>query len=67
MRIERLYVKSLDQEEIRFSWWKGDRMMPRPLDLPEDHLLPLFQSAIREGVFSPQFLGELKRTLESSA
>ncbi len=62
-RIERLHVKSLDQEEIRFSWWKGDQMMPRPPDLPEDQLLPLFQNAIREGVFSTQFLGELRRVL----
>ena len=62
-RIERLHVKSLDQEEIRFSWWKGDQMMPRPPDLPEDQLLPLFENAIREGVFSPQFLGELRRVL----
>ena len=65
--IERIYVKAADQEEIRFSWWEGNRMMPRPLDLPESELLPLLQEAIRGGVFSDQFLSELREVLSSSA
>ncbi len=32
--IERIYVKQAEQVEIRFSWWEGSRMMPRPLGLP---------------------------------
>ena len=40
-RIERLRVKSTQQEEIRFSWWKSGRFMLRPLDLPEEDLLKL--------------------------
>ena len=63
VRIERLYVKHEQQEEIRFSWWKGSRMMMRPLDLPEDDLIALFEDAIREGVFSPKFLQELRAVL----
>ncbi len=54
-RIERLYVKDRGEEEIRFSWWKDGRMQTRPLDLPEDQLLPLLAEAIREGVFSKRF------------
>lgn len=61
-RIERLYVKG-KEEEIRFSWWKDGRMQTRPLDLPEHQLLPLFEQAIREGVFSKTFLRELHAVL----
>jgi len=67
--IERIFVKQAEQVEIRFSLWEGGRMMPRPLDLPENELLPLLRAAIREGVFSETFVkslrsmvGELKDT-----
>jgi hypothetical protein len=63
VRIERLFVKEFQQEEIRFSWWKDDKIMMRPLDLPEDELLELFRRAIDEGVFRPEFLKALKRVL----
>ncbi|MCR0983137.1 hypothetical protein [Roseomonas populi] len=62
-RIERLHVKHQGQDEIRFSWWKDGRMMMRPLDLPENELLPLFQAAIRNGVFSEDFLRDLHAAL----
>jgi hypothetical protein len=62
-RIERLLVKSSNTEEIRFSWWKDGRMMMRPLDLPEDQLLRLFQAAIKGGVFTPDFLLSLHSAL----
>src|SRR5688572_12083283 len=61
--IERLYVKAADQVEIRFSWWEGSRMMPRPLDVPEVELLPLLREAIRAGVFSKEFLDGLQEAL----
>jgi hypothetical protein len=61
--IERIFVKHLQQEEIRFSWWEGARMMPRPLDLPEAELLPLMRDAIRAGVFSDEFLQGLRTIL----
>ena len=32
-RVERLYVKSRRSVEIRFSWWRNDRLMIRPLDV----------------------------------
>ena len=62
-RIERLYVKELQQDEIRFSWWKDGKMMMRPLDLREDELLPLLANAIEKGVFSEAFLKGLKALL----
>jgi hypothetical protein len=62
--IEHLYVKDAAQHEIRFSWWKGTRMMDRPLDLPESELLPLFREAIKERVFSEEFLADLRRLLD---
>jgi hypothetical protein len=62
--IERIFVKQAEQVEIRFSGWEGSRMMPRPLDLPEDELLPLMRVALRAGVFSEAFVESL-RTLVS--
>jgi hypothetical protein len=62
-RIERLYVKGWKQDEIRFSWWRNGKMMPRPLDLPEKELLPLMSSAIRSGVFTDDFLRGLQTAL----
>lgn len=63
-RIERLYVKSERQEEIRFSWWPDGKMANRPLDLPEDELLPLMREAMRLGVFTDDFLRGLKSALD---
>ena len=62
-RIERIYVKSLEHEEIRFSWWKEGRFMTRPLDLPEADLLTMFQDAIDKGVFTEKFRKQLKEML----
>jgi hypothetical protein len=61
--IERIHVKQADQVEIRFSWWEGSRMMPRPLDLPEEELLPLLRCAFRAGVFSEAFTEGLRVVL----
>jgi hypothetical protein len=58
-RIERIHVKRLDRPEIRFSWWKNAQLMPKPLDVTEDELLPLMQNAMREGVFTRSFLQQL--------
>ncbi len=58
-RIERIFVKEFQREEIRFSWWPNGAMAVRPLDLPEDELLVLMRLAIQKGVFSSTFLKEL--------
>lgn len=62
-RIERIFVKRLGQEEIRFSWWKRGKMLPRPLDLTERDLLALLRDAVAQGVFSKRFKSSLKRLL----
>ena len=61
--IERIFVKDCKREEIRFSWWNNGTMVTRPLDLPEEELLPLMCEAIRKGVFSPAFLKGLHEAL----
>lgn len=58
-RIERLWVKGEQQEEIRLSWWPGGRMMPRPLDLSEAGLVALLAEGVREGVLSGTFVARL--------
>jgi hypothetical protein len=64
-RIEHIFVKENNQDEIRFSWWKDGRMIIRPLDLTEKDLLTLMQNAIKADVFTPIFQLELLRTLIS--
>jgi hypothetical protein len=63
-RIERIYVKKHEQEEIRFSWWKDGRFAPRPLDLPENELLELMREAIKKGVFTPTFVDGIRALAE---
>lgn len=58
-RIERLYVKETNEEEIRFSWWKNGKMMMRPLDLSEKDLLQLLKEAIKKDVFTSEFQSEV--------
>jgi len=62
-RIERLHVKALKQDEIRFSWWKEGHMTNRPLDLPEDELLALLRLAIEKNVFTEDFRRKLHSLL----
>lgn len=58
-RIERLYVKEEEQEEIRFSWWPGGNMANRPLDVSEEQLIALIAGGILHGVISAGFLPRL--------
>ena len=62
-RIERIHIKAVQQVEIRFSYWKDDKFVVRPLDLPEEELLPLFIEAMRKGVFTAEFLRNLHSAL----
>lgn len=59
-RIERIFVKEHQSDEIRFSWWKDGNFQTRPLDLGEDELIVLIRKAILAGVFSEQFMQELQ-------
>ncbi len=62
-RLERLFVKNQNREEIRLSLWIDGKMEFRPIDLPEEELLPLMQKAISAGVFSDDFLEKLRTSL----
>lgn len=62
-RIERLRIKATNVEEIRFSWWKNGKIVPRPLDLTEADLIELIQSAVEKNVLSPKFLSDLRALL----
>ncbi len=63
--IEKIFVKELNQEEIRFVYFKDtyrqeEQLVPRPLDLPEEDLLKLIDVAVKQNVFSKEFLNSLK-------
>jgi hypothetical protein len=64
--IERIEVKKDKQVKLRFSSWQGARMQAQPLDLTEDELLPLFDAALRAGVFSDEFIRDLGGLLASA-
>jgi len=58
--LERIFVKG-GQEEIRLAWWKDGRQAMRPADLNAVDWVPLFASALEQGVFnSDEQLGMLK-------
>ncbi|WP_099363512.1 hypothetical protein [Fredinandcohnia onubensis] len=65
--VERIYVKNLQREEIRFAWYKEKNgtkhFQLRPLDLTEKELLELLNDGIKNEVFSPEFKENLKKLL----
>jgi hypothetical protein len=65
--VEKIFVKSLKREEIRFAWYKErdgvKHFQPRPLDLTEDELFELLKDGMRKGVFSEDFKANLKTFL----
>ncbi|MDU4936269.1 MAG: hypothetical protein E6X43_13250 [Peptostreptococcaceae bacterium] len=68
--IEKIFVKDLNQEEIRFVYFKDtyrqeEQLVPRPLDLPEDDLIKLIELSIKQNVFSKEFVGKLKVILDN--
>ncbi|MBZ9692372.1 hypothetical protein [Clostridium sp. M14] len=69
--IERIEVKSKKRDEIRFSLYKdtmrGDnRYILRSLDVTEIQLLELVRFAIKEKVFSDEFIDMLKQELNNN-
>lgn len=65
--VEKIFIKDLQREEIRFAWYKekyGTRkFQPRPLDLTEKELLLLLKAGVKKGVFSQNFREKLKEIL----
>jgi hypothetical protein len=62
-RIEKLHIKETGKEEVRFSWWKNGKIVPRPLDLSEDDLILLFKDALSKDVLTPAFRLKLRSML----
>lgn len=63
--IEKIFVKELNTEEIRFVYFKDtlrkeEQLIARPLDLPEDDLINLIKESIKKNVFSKEFIEKLK-------
>ena len=66
--IEKVFVKELRQEEIRFSLYKDtlnqvERYIPRSLDVTEKEFLELFKEAVKHDVFSGELLADLRTEL----
>ena len=66
--IEKIFVKDINQEEIRFVYFKDtvkmeEQLVARPLDLPEDDLIRLIELAIKQNVFSKEFIANLKEII----
>lgn len=67
--IEKIFVKSMKKNEIRFSVYKDsvrgdDIYVPRSLDVTELELMELIKKAIKEKVFSDAFIDMLKQGLK---
>ncbi len=68
--IEKIFVKSLNQEEIRFAYFKDtfrkkQQLIIRPLDLTEDDLIKLIKESIKKNVFSNEFISNLRGILNT--
>lgn len=66
--IEKIYIKELKRDEVRFCVYKvtrrGDETyIPRSLDVTELELIELIKESIREKVFSEEFIEMLKQEI----
>lgn len=66
--IEKIYIKSMKRNEIRFSLYKDsvrgdDIYVPRSLDVTELELLDLIKESIKNKVFSEEFITMLKQEI----
>ena len=66
--IEKIYIKELKRDEVRFCVYKvtrrGDETyIPRSLDVTELELIELIKKSIREKVFSEEFIEMLKQEI----
>lgn len=66
---EKIYIKELSREEIRICLYKDmrdrggkvqNRMLVRPCDLTEMEFIQLFEKAIKEKLFSDEFITYLR-------
>ena len=66
--IEKIYIKELKRDEVRFCVYKSTRRgdetyIPRSLDVTELELIELIKESIREKVFSEGFIEMLKQEI----
>ena len=69
--IEKIYIKELKRDEVRFCVYKSTRRgdetyIPRSLDVTELELIELIKESIREKVFSEEFIEMLKQEINKS-
>lgn len=66
--IEKIYIKELKRDEVRFCVYKATRRgdetyIPRSLDVTELELIELIKKSIREKVFSQEFIEMRKQEI----
>lgn len=66
--IEKIYIKELKRNEIRFCVYKATRRgdetyIPRSLDVTELELIELIKESIKNKVFSEEFITMLKQEI----
>lgn len=70
--IEKIFIKGLNQEEIRLAYYKDitrrgvfqeEAFISRHIDLTEDKLLELVSKGVSQNVFSKVFVSKLKSIL----
>ncbi|WP_297639042.1 hypothetical protein [uncultured Clostridium sp.] len=67
--IERIFVKSRKRNEVRFAVYKDtvrgeDIYVPRSLDVTELELIELVKKALKNGVFSEDFIDMIRQELK---
>lgn len=64
-KAEKIIINETNQEELRFSWWTqdGKKFNIRPLDLPEDQWIELFDAAVKDEIVSQEFIKEMIKVL----
>ena len=66
--IEKIYIKELKRNEVRFCVYKATRRgdetyIPRSLDVTELELIELIKESIKNKVFSEEFITMLKQEI----
>ena len=66
--IEKIYIKELKRDEVRFCVYKATRRgdetyIPRSLDVTELELIELIKESIKNKVFSEEFITMLKQEI----
>ncbi|MDB2102349.1 hypothetical protein PMW00_04860 [Clostridium paraputrificum] len=68
--IEKIYIKELKRNEVRFCVYKATRRgdetyIPRSLDVTELELIELMKESIKNKVFSEEFIKMLKEEISN--